>query len=134
MLKKALGIIAIIIIIGLALFGLTIWLFKEQYNSNGVSHMLVITVDESRGKEYVGKLDNHDIYIEHLNMDETVFRTIDAENLSMKEAFEKELVSINDWRKYAMKKRKEKDTEILVFDYYEIAITEEECIIRPITK
>ena len=132
--KKGLGIVIIFILIGIGLFALIKYAFKEQYNSNGVSHLLVITIDETRGKEYVGRLDNHDIYIDHLKMDETVFRTVDAENLSMKEAFEKELVSINDWRKYAKKKRKEKDTEILVFDYYEIAITEEECIIRPITK
>jgi hypothetical protein len=138
MIKKILGIILIILAIGIIILlganKIIPWLFSEQYNENGVSHFLVITIDKENGKEYIGTLDNHEIYGEHLNIEETVFRTVEAENLSLKEAFEKELVSISDWRKHATRKRKEKDTEILVFDNYEIAITEEECIIRPIIR
>ena len=110
------------------------WLFSSQYNKNGISHFLVITIDKNQSREYVGELDGHRIYVENLNLEETNFRTVNAENMSIKEAIEKNLVSIEEWRKYAWKVKKDGDAEILQFENYEIVIAYDDCIIRPLAR
>ena len=40
------------------------------------------------------------IYIEELNISETNFRSINAENVSMKNAIDNSLTSIDEWRKF----------------------------------
>lgn len=117
----------------ISLFGID-WLFSLQYNENGVSHFLVITLDKNQSREYVGELDNHKIYIEKLNLEETNFRNTNAENVPIKEAIDNKLVSIKEWKKYARKIKKSGDTEILKYENYEIACGNNECIIRPLTK
>ena len=130
-------IIAIIlIIVGIICFcsfGIK-WLFSKQYNENGVSHFLVITIDKNQSREYIGELEGHKVFIENLNIEETNFRTVNAENMPIKEAVEKNLVSIKEWRKYAWGIKKDVDTEILKFENYEIVISYDECIIRPLAR
>ncbi len=131
-------IIGIVLIVGIVLFFLTPhiinWLFSSQYNDNGVSHFLVVTIDKSQPREYVGELDGHRIYVEKFNLNETNFRNIDAENVPIKKAIEEKLVSIADWKKYALKIEKDGDSEILKYDNYEMACTYDDCIIRPLSK
>lgn len=129
--KKVYIIIAVLIITVtfLITFGIN-WLFGMQYNKNGISHFLVITKDKSQPKEYVGELEEHKIYIEKLK--EANFRNIEAENVSIKEAIEKNLTSIKEWKKYARRIKKQKETEIMQYENYEIACTDKECIIRPL--
>ncbi len=110
------------------------WLFSSQYNNKGVSHFLVVTKDENQPKEYIGKLNNHRIYIEKLNLKETNFRNIKAENVSIKKAISEKLVSIAEWKKYAWKIEKNGDAEVLKYDNYEIACAYDDCIIRPLSK
>lgn len=132
--KVIIPIIIAILIILIACSGKIVrWLFAQQYNSKGISHFLVITLDNEQQKEYVGKLEEHDVFIEGLNIAETNFRTINAENLSIKDAIESNLVSIEDWKKYALRITEEESGEILKFENYEILVTSEECIIRPLT-
>jgi len=134
--KKKITIIlsVILIIVSIALcFGID-WLFSEQYNKKGISHFLIITVDKDQSKEYIGDLDGYKIYMENLDLEETYFRTINAENISIKETLEKKLVSIDEWKKYAWNIKKENDAEILEFENYEIAIINDECIIRPLSR
>ena len=107
------------------------WLFSSQYNENGISHFLVITIDNSQSKEYIGELDGHKIYVEKLNLKETNFRNVNAENVSIKKAIDEKLVSITEWKKYAWKVIKRDNIEIYKYEKYEIACTKEECIIRP---
>ncbi len=137
--KKNIIIISIIIlIVGIALFLLSLhiinWLFSIQYNANGVSHFLVVTIDESQPREYVGELDGHRIYIEKFNLNETNFRNVDAENVPIKEAIEKKLVSIAEWKKYARKIIRDGDAEVLKYENYEIACAYDDCIIGPLSK
>ena len=117
-----------------AVYGIVRYMFSAQYNSNGVSHFLVVTIDKEQGKEYIGDLENHKVYIEGFNISETNFRNIKAENVSVKEAIEKDLVSIDEWKNYAFSIEKSGKAEILKFDNYEIYIDTEICIIRPLTK
>lgn len=132
--KKNLIIIVIVFIcIFICIYGIN-WLFSSQYNKNGVSHFLVVTIDKNQPKEYIGKLDNHKIYIEKLNIKETNFRSVDAKNVSIKKALEEKLVSLDEWRKYAWKIKKDGDAEVLKYDNYEIACTSDDCIIRPLSK
>lgn len=118
----------------LAVFGIVKWMFSSQYNSNGVSHYLVVTIDESKPREYIGDLDGYQIYMERFNIDETNFRNVHAKNVSVKEAIEKNLVSIKEWKKYAYIIKKSGDSEILKYDNYEIACAPKVCIIRPLSK
>ena len=132
--KVIIPIVIAILIILIACSGKIVrWLFAQQYNSKGISHFLVITLDNEQQKEYVGELEEHDVYIEGLNIAETNFRTINAENLSIKDAIESNLVSIEDWKKYALQITEEESGEILKFENYEILVTSEECIIRQLT-
>lgn len=117
-----------------AVYGIVHWMFNAQYNSNGVSHLLIVTIDKGQAKEYIGDLEGHKVYIEGLNISETNFRSIDAQNVSIKEAIDKGLVSIEDWKKYAFSVEKSGKIEILRFDNYEIYLDTEVCIIRPLTK
>ena len=126
-------IIGIVGVVCIFSFG-TKWLFSGQYNENGISHFLVITIDKNQSREYVGELNGHRIYVENLNLEETNFRTVNAENMSIKEAIEKNLVSIEEWRKYAWKVKKDGDAEILQFENYEIVIVYDDCIIRPLVR
>ena len=132
-LKITVIVIGIFLFVVVAITILILSMFKAQYNSKGISHFLVITLDNEQQKEYVGKLEEHDVYIEGLNIAETNFRTINAENLSIKDAIESNLVSIEDWKKYALQITEEESGEILKFENYEILVTSEECIIRPLT-
>ena len=132
--KVIIPIIIAILIILIACSGKIVrWLFAQQYNSKGISHFLVITLDNEQQKEYVGKLEEHDVYIKGLNIAETNFRTINAENLSIKDAIESNLVSIEDWKNYALRITEEESGEILKFENYEILVTTSECVIRPLT-
>ena len=67
-------------------------------------------------------------------MDDTYFISVTDEHISIKEAIDNNLVSINEWRKYAWKTEKDGDAEILQFENYEIMVSPDECIIRPLTK
>lgn len=118
----------------LAVFGIVKWMFSSQYNSNGVSHYLVVTIDESKTREYIGELDGYQIYMEKLNIEETNFRNVHAKNVSVKEAIDKKLVSIDEWKKYAFIINKSGNYEVLKFDNYEIACAPKVCIIRPLSK
>lgn len=109
------------------------WMYDAQYNENGISHFLVITIDKSQPKEYIGELDSHKVFVENLKIDETYFISVTAENISIKDAINQNLVSINDWKKYAWKIEKDGDGEILQYENYEIAIADGECIIRPLS-
>ncbi len=137
--KKSLYIIiGIIVLLGLLCFlsssYIINWLFSSQYNENGISHFLVVTIDESRPREYVGELDGHRIYVEKFNLNETNFRNVEAENVSIKKVVEEKLVSLREWKRYAWKTLKDGDAEILRYDNYEIACAYDDCIISPLSK
>ena len=127
------AVISVVFSVG-AILVLVQTMYKAQYNSNGVGHMLVVTIDTAQEKEYIGDLEGHSLYIEKLNKEETVFRSKDAENVSIKRALNEKLVSIEDWKKYAFRVVEKDGYEILKYDNYEIAIYSNEIIIRPITK
>ena len=124
----------VIFILMIAIACLVFYMFSQQYNSKGISGLLCITIDESQPKEYIGELENYSIYVERLKTDELYFISVGAERISLREAVENELVSIEDWRKKAWDTVKDEDTEILRYENYEIAINDENCIIRPITE
>lgn len=136
--KNILIILGIILIVGIVVFFISSfdidWLFSSQYNKNGISHFLVVTIDENQPREFIGELDNHRIYVENLNLKETNFRNINAENISIKKAIDEKLVSIKEWKKYAWKIEKDGDAEILKYDNYEIICAYDDCIIRPLSK
>ena len=127
------AIISVVLSVG-AILVLVPTLFSAQYNKKGISHFLVITMDNSVSKTYLGELEGHKVYIEGLDISGTNFRTVKAENMPIREALDKKLVSIKEWEKYAFKVVKKANYKILKFDNYEIYIDNDECIIRPLTK
>jgi len=125
-------ILCTILLIGI--FGLIIYVYTRQYNLKGISNILSIYIDEDREKEYVGVLDGYEIYVENLRVEELNYRTFNAKYVMFKDAIDKKLTSIEDWRRGAWYIFKENDTEILRYESYEIAISSKACIIRPISK
>ena len=108
-------------------------MFAEQYNSKGISSLLNITIDEKQPKEYIGELENYNIYVEKLKKDELYFISINNKHIPVKVAVDEELVSVSDWRKKAWDIKKDENIEILQYENYEIAIDDNDYIIRPIT-
>lgn len=121
-----------ILIVGI--LGVIVFAYTRQYNMRGISNILSVYIDETREKEYVGKLDSHDVYVENLRVEELHYRTFDDNNISLKDALDKKLVSIEDWRRGAWYIFNNEGTEILRYESYEIAITKGEYIIRAISK
>ena len=126
--------VCLYVIILLGIFGVVFYAFNTQYNFKGISNILSVYIDEDREKEYVGQLDGYEIYVENLRVEELNYRTFNANSISLNEAIEKKLTSIKDWRRGAWYIFKDKDTEILRYESYEIAISNNECIIRPVSK
>lgn len=133
---KKIIIIFISLIIVLIVGGIAIVfsMFAQQYNSKGISSLLNITIDEKQPKEYIGKLENYNIYVEKLKIDELYFISINNKHISLKDAIDEELVSVKDWRKKAWNIKKDGNIEILQYENYEIAIDGNDCVIRPITR
>ena len=125
-------ILYVILVIGI--ISVLIYAYNTQYNLKGISNILSIYIDENREKEYIGKLNGYEIYVEDLRVEELCFRTFNANSVSLEYAIDNNLVSIKDWRRGAWYIFKDGDTEILRYETYEIAITKDECIIRPISK
>lgn len=121
------GVIVVVLVVGIIL---AYFLFTAQYNMHGVSHFLVVEVDSSKEREKIGRLDDYNVYVEGLS--KYNFRTFDAKNLSVKKAIEKNSVSIDEWKKYALKTVKDNDSLVLIFENYEISLTGDECLIRPL--
>ena len=131
---KSILICVVSISILICIFCVILHIYNKQYNLKGISNILSVYIDEDREKEYVGKLDGYEIYVENLRVEELNYRTFNAKFIMFKDALDKKLTSINDWRKGAWYIFKENATEILRYESYELAISKKECIIRPISK
>ena len=131
---KYISICVVSISILICIFGVILHVYSKQYNLKGISNILSVYIDEDREKEYVGELDGYEIYVENLRVEELNYRTFNAKYIVFKDALNKKMTSIEDWRKGAWYIFKEDDTEILRYESYEIAISKNECIIRPISK
>ena len=125
-------ILSVVLLIGI--FGVIMYAYNKQYNLKGISNILSIYIDEDRKKEYIGEFDGYEIYVENLRVEELNYRTFNAKFIMFKDALDKKLTSIEDWRRGAWYIFKENDIEILRYESYEIAISKKECIIRPISK
>ena len=68
--KKIIFLISLIIVLIVGGIGIVFTMFAEQYNSKGISSLLNITIDEKQPKEYIGKLEKYNIYVEKLKIDE----------------------------------------------------------------
>ena len=135
--KKNKWIILPIIIYSILLIGIIIiiiYAYTEQYNLKGISNTLSVYIDEDRDKEYIGNLNDYKIYVENLRTEELHYLTFNDKRIPLKEAIDKKQISINDWKRGAWYIFKYNDTELLRYESYEIAITQDECIIRPISK
>ena len=125
-------VISIIMMVGIA--GVLIYAYNTQYNLRGISNIMSIYIDKEREKEYVGKLDGKNIYVENLRTEELCFLTFSSNSVSLKDAIDKKLVSLKDWRRGAWYIFHDNDAEILRYESYEIACAYDDCIIRPISK
>ena len=132
--KKIIFLISLIIVLIVGGIGIVFTMFAEQYNIKGISSLLNITIDEKQPKEYIGKLEKYNIYVEKLKIDELYFISINNKHIPLKVAIDEELVSVRDWIKKAWNIKKDGNIEILQYENYEIAIDDNDCVIRPITR
>lgn len=128
--KKLVAFICVVLMCVLTLSGC----IRGQYNIKGLSRILSIVIDETQAKEYVGELDGYRVFVEKLKLDALHFGTIKGEAVSLQDAIEKELTSLEDWKKGAFRIQKEGETEILKYENYEVVIAYGDCLIRPLTK
>lgn len=127
--KKKIIIITSIIVVVIALFIFAFYMFTTQYNMNGVSHFLVVSIDNNVERKKIGKLEGYNVYIEGFK--KYNFRVFLAKDLSLEKAINGNLVSIDEWKKYAIGTKKDNDSLILLFENYEISLTFDECLIKP---
>ena len=82
--KNKLKIIPIIlcVVLLISIFVVILYAYNKQYNLKGISNILSIYIDEDREKEYVGKLDGYEIYVENLRVEELNYRTFNAKFIS----------------------------------------------------
>ena len=107
--------------------------YYAQYNMKGVSSVISVYIDKERPREYIGKLDGYNIYTEQMRPEEMIVIDFWDKHIPLKEAMEKSLVSVKDWRKKAWDVEKDGDAEIYRYESYEIVIAYDDCIIRPLT-
>lgn len=124
----------VIIALIIAVIGLVIYAFHQQYNPSGISSLLCITIDENQPQEYIGELDGYEISVEGLKTDALYYTSVKGNNIPLIDAVNKGIVSVKDWREKAWDIIYDGDTEILRYENYEIAISDGDCIIRPITE
>ena len=93
--KNKLKIIPIIlcVILLISIFVVILYAYNKQYNLKGISNILSIYIDEDREKEYVGKLDGYEIYVENLRVEELNYRTFNAKYIVFKDALDKKIMS-----------------------------------------
>lgn len=126
--------IILYVILVICIISIIVYAFFMQYNYKGISNILHIYIDQDREKEFIGKLDGYDIYVENLRTEELNYETFNEKRIPLKDALDKKLVSIDDWRRGAWYIFQNNDTEIIRYESYEIAINKNECIIRPVSK
>ena len=100
----------------IGIFGVIIYAYNLQYNIRGISNILSVYIDEDREKEYVGKLNGYEIYVENLRIEELNYLTFNDKRVSLKDAIDNELVSIKDWRRGAWYIFNNNGTEILRYE------------------
>lgn len=96
--------------------------------------LLCITIDENQPQEYIGELDGYEIYVERLKTDALYYTSVKGNNIPLRDAVNKGIVSVKDRREKAWDIIYDGGTEILRYENYEIAISDGNCIIRPITE
>ena len=133
-LNKKTIIISICCGVIIALIGLVINAFNRQYNPNGITSLLNITIDKNQPQEYIGELDGYEIYVKSLKTDALYYTSVKGRNIPLRDAVNNRLVSVKDWREKAWDIIDDGNIEILRYENYEIAITDGACLIRPITE
>ena len=103
----------VIIALIITVIGLVIYAFHQQYNSSGISSLLCITIDENQSQEYTGELDGYEIYVERLKTDALYYTSVKENNIPLREAVNKGIVSVKDWREKAWDIIYDGGTEIL---------------------
>lgn len=123
----------ILLILTASIITLTLYkLLDAQYNiSTMTSSYMNITIDKKQERVKIGALDGYTIYAESLNINKCFFYTITGKRLLLKDAIEKKLVSIKDWQKKAITIIEAEKSQILIFENYEIILTNNNCIIKP---
>ena len=124
---------AAIIIGGMCILAVSIILYFSQYNIKGISHFMGITIDESVGKEYQGELGDYKVYTYHLVSDDRMFLSVSTgDGYSIKDALEKNLVSLFDWKCFAKDQATIGEVQILHYENYQIIVADGECIFTPL--
>ncbi|MBR2716611.1 MAG: helix-turn-helix transcriptional regulator [Oscillospiraceae bacterium] len=123
----------LILALSAAMTALVIGAFSRQYNARGISGRLCVSIDENRPREYIGQLDGYAVYTEGMDPDGLYFTTVDGKTVSLTEAVGKGLVSVRSWRRMAQDITEAAGAEILRYENYEIAVSDGECVIRPVT-
>ncbi len=120
----ALAVVAVVVICCM-IFGKS----NRQYNENGISTRLSITINTEQTLEYIGTSDEYDIYSMWLE-DVAVIRT-DAQEIDLKDALEAGVLTIDDMISVC-EKENNNGLEIYTGENYKIIVEDKKCLIAPL--
>lgn len=127
--KVLLGIVISLVLLSSIIVGVIIMSFTTQYNKNFVSNFLCISIDESKGVEYIGEYDGYQVYTYNLN--EAYFIDFIANNIELSEGLSSGKITLEDMRKH-LKLKETIDAKIYESDNYKIIIKDAICAISPL--
>lgn len=105
--------------------------YKFQYNGNAISNYLNITISSDKGAEYIGRFEEHEVYTYQL--EDAYFISFTDEHINIKNAFNDQLISINDLIKHLSKVDTNDNFQIYQFENYQIVLSDKLCIIAPLS-
>lgn len=124
--------LAVCLAVVLALAGTSTWvMWKGQYNSNGVSNYPIITIDYTNDKQYICDSSNYKVYTVELK--EVLFETKDAQKINLHDALTTGKLTISDMTHVCKKQKQDNESKVYTGDNYQIVLTENECMIEPLS-
>lgn len=116
----------------LTLVGTGTWaMWNSQYNTNGVSNYPIITIDYTNDKQYICDSSNYKVYTVELK--EVFFETKDAQKIDLHDALTTGKLTISDMIYVCKKQKKNNKSKVYTGDNYQIVLTENECLIAPLS-
>lgn len=104
-------------------------IFSSQYNSNGISRYLCITIDDTYGKEYIYKNSEYTVYT--FQLEDAYFMDINANEVSLYDALSTKKISIDDMIEKC-NLNEYNNMKIYAAENYQIILYQKECIITPL--
>lgn len=103
--------------------------YTAQYNKDNISNFLCVSIDSSKGLEYIGKYNDYKVYT--YNLKEAYFVDVNANNIQLSEGLSSGHITIEDMKKH-LKLVESRDTKVYESENYKLIIKQDICVISPL--